>query len=69
MISLAELLADALRRDREREVSLASERRRLARLLAAAARCCRTTFASRFRAAVRGSAGDVCLELTRCPGA
>ncbi|HSW41824.1 MAG TPA: hypothetical protein VLM76_04890 [Patescibacteria group bacterium] len=61
MIFLPELLADAVRRDHEREVSLASERRRLARLFAAAARCCRMTLASRFRAALRGSAPDACL--------
>ncbi len=56
MMILPELLADTMRRERERELSLTVERRRLALLLQAAACCCRATIASRLRAAVRGSA-------------
>lgn len=51
-----EILADVVRHERALEASPArAERRRLARVAEAVARCCRPTAVARLRAAVRGT--------------
>lgn len=53
----SEILADVVRRERALEASPArAERRRLARLAEAAARCCRPTAIARLLASLRGTA-------------
>lgn len=55
-----EILADLARRERALDTSPARlERRRMARLVEAIARCCRITLATRLRGALASGAGRV----------
>ena len=65
MVILPELLAAALRRERDLEVARAVEGHRLAGLLASVARCCRNALLARLGAAVRGCPGTECATTRR----